>query len=457
MTRKIEEFKPIKEGEVRIYSCGPTVYNVPHIGNWRSFVNYELLRRYLEYKGYKVTQVMNLTDVDDKTIRESQKLGMKLNDFTKKYIDAFFRERDLLNIEKFEVYPRATEHIKDMIALIKRLDKNGHTYISNGSVYYKISSFKDYGKLAHLDMKHLKINASGRLDNDEYEKENLNDFVLWKAWKPEDGDVFWETEYGKGRPGWHIECSAMSMKYLGETFDIHTGGVDLIFPHHTNEIAQSEGATGKTFVNYWFHINYLVVYGEKMSKSKGNFYLLEDIIKKGYDARTIRYLLISTHYRQLLNFTFEGLEASKNAIKRIDDFVFNMNEIKEDGEVRDEVREVINKKRKEFEDAMDNDLNIARALSVLFAFINEIYKMKVNKKEAKLVIEFLMKIDKVLGIMKFHLNEEVPDEVKKLVEKRKKARMNKEWKKADEIRDKIKDMGFEIMDNGNDTKIKRIR
>ncbi|MEM7819165.1 MAG: cysteine--tRNA ligase, partial [Candidatus Aenigmatarchaeota archaeon] len=284
LTRKKEVFKPIKKNEVRMYTCGPTVYDFAHIGNFRTYVWQDILKRWLLFKGFKVKHVMNLTDIDDKTIKGAREQGISLREFTEKYIKAFFEDSKTLNLLPADVYPRATEHIREIVELIKILIEKGYAYKGeDGSIYYDISKFKDYGKLSKLKIKELK--AGARVKSDSYTKEEAYDFALWKAWDPEDGEVFFETEIGKGRPGWHIECSAMSMKYLGETFDIHTGGVDLIFPHHENEIAQSEAATGKKFVNYWLHAEHLIVEGRKMSKSLGNFYTLRDLLAKGYDPR----------------------------------------------------------------------------------------------------------------------------------------------------------------------------
>jgi len=281
ITRKKEEFVSIEPGKVGMYTCGPTVYDYAHIGNFRTYMFEDLLRRYLEYKGYEVTQVMNITDVDDKTIAGSRAKKVSLSEYTKKYIDAFFDDLDTLNIERADFYPEATTHIKEMVELVKKLLDKGFAYRSDGDIYFKLSSFKDYGKLSKMKLENLKIGA--RVGKDEYEKEEASDFALWKGWDEKDGDVFWETEIGKGRPGWHIECSAMSMKYLGEHFDIHTGGIDNMFPHHENEIAQSESATGKKFVNFWLHSLHLIVEGKKMSKSLGNIYTLRDILEKGYN------------------------------------------------------------------------------------------------------------------------------------------------------------------------------
>ena len=312
LTRKIKVFKPIKKNKVGMYSCGPTVYNFAHIGNLRAYVFADILKRYLKYGGFKVKHVMNITDIDDKTIRDSQKKGQTLREFTEFYTKAFIEDINSLNIEMPDILPKATKHIPEMASLIKKMLKNGSAYKSKGSIYFNISKFKKYGELAQLEKRNLKQNASKRLNiSDEYEKEEVNDFVLWKAWQKKDRDIFWETEIGKGRPGWHIECSAMSMKYLGESFDIHTGGADLVFPHHTNEIAQSEAATGKKFVNYWTHNEHLLVKGKKMSKSLGNFYTLRDIQEKGYNPLLLRLILLKTHYRKILDFSFDDFEKAK--------------------------------------------------------------------------------------------------------------------------------------------------
>ncbi|MFQ5499263.1 MAG: cysteine--tRNA ligase, partial [Candidatus Zixiibacteriota bacterium] len=301
----LEEFTTLEPNKVRLYTCGPTVYNYQHIGNFRTFMWGDLLRRYLAYKGYEVLSVMNITDIDDKIIRDSLAAGISRKEFTDKFENAFFEDFDALRIKRADVHPHATDHIPEMVSMVQKLVDNGAAYEVDGSYYFKISAFPKYGKLANLDMEGLK--AGARVATDEYEKESVSDFALWKAWTPEDGDIFWETEIGKGRPGWHLECSVMSMKYLGDTFDIHTGGVDLMFPHHENEIAQSEATTGKKFVRYWLHGKHLIVEGRKMSKSMGNFFTLRDILDKGYSGLVVRYLLISSHYRQQLNFTFDGL------------------------------------------------------------------------------------------------------------------------------------------------------
>jgi len=315
LSRKKALFKPIKGKGVRIYTCGPTVYDYAHIGNFRAYICSDILKRYLKYQGFNVKHVMNITDVDDKTIKGSRKENISLKQYTKRYEKAFFEDLEALNIDKADNFPRATEHIKEMVLLTKKLLLKKIAYKSKDGIYFNIAKFKDYGNLSHAKLKSLEVGK--RVKQDQYDKEEAQDFALWKFWDREDGKVFWQTELGKGRPGWHLECSSMSTKYLGQPFDIHAGGVDLIFPHHENEIAQSEGSEKKKFVNYWFHNEHLLVNGEKMSKSSGNFYTLRDLLDKGHNPKAIRYLLLSAHYRQQLNFTEEGIEASNNAIKRL--------------------------------------------------------------------------------------------------------------------------------------------
>ncbi|HLE61127.1 MAG TPA: cysteine--tRNA ligase, partial [Thermoanaerobaculaceae bacterium] len=313
LSRRLETLEPLEMGHVRIYTCGPTVYNFPHIGNYRTFLFEDVLCRTLKTFGYRVTQVMNLTDIDDKTINGAAAEGISLREFTDRYVAAFFEDIDTLGVERAEHYPRATEWIPQMVELVQRLTERGHTYVQDGSTYFRIASFPGYGKLSGIDV--AQVRAGARVDADEYEKEDVRDFVLWKA--PKEGEPFWDTPLGPGRPGWHLECSAMSMGLLGESFDIHAGGVDNIFPHHENEVAQSEGATGKPFVHTWLHAEHLFVEGQKMAKSLGNFYTLRDLLEKGHDPLAIRYLLISVPYRQKLNFTFDGLHAAAAGIERV--------------------------------------------------------------------------------------------------------------------------------------------
>jgi cysteinyl-tRNA synthetase len=457
LTRKKEKFVPLEKDKVKMYTCGPTVYDYAHIGNFRAFVFEDLLRRWLEYRGFEVTQIMNITDVDDKTIKGSRKKQIPLKEYTEYYTKAFFEDIQALNIQKATLYPKATEHIPEMISLIKRLLEKGYAYKGeDGSIYYSISKFKDYGKLSKIKVEELKPGA--RVKVDEYEKEEARDFALWKAWDEEDGDVFWETELGKGRPGWHIECSAMSMKYLGETFDIHCGGVDNMFPHHENEIAQSEAATGKKFVNYWLHNEHLLVEGKRMAKRYGNYYTLRDLLAKGYHPAAIRYLLMSTHYRQQLNFTFEGLEAAKNAVDRLTSFMHRLQDAngKESGE---KIKQLIAQVQRDFGEAMDDDLNISVALAALFDFVREVNKLMDNnllsKEEAEEVYNLMLHFDKVLGVIgEAKKEEKLPKEAEELIRKREEARKVKDWKTADKIREQLKAIGVIVEDTPQGVKWK---
>jgi len=455
LTRKTEDFKTLKEGEVRMYSCGPTVYNYVHIGNLRAYIFVDILRRYLKYKGFKLTHVMNLTDVDDKTIRDSQKEGKTLKEFTEFYTEAFLNDLKRLNIEIPETMPKATENIEGMVKLVKTLLEKGYAYkTENGDIYYKISKFKDYGKLACLQIDDLKQNAEGRLSNkDEYGKEDARDFALWKAWDEEDGDVYWETEIGKGRPGWHIECSVMSERYLGQPFDIHTGGVDLIFPHHTNEIAQSEAAHDKKFVNFWMHNEHLLVNGEKMSKSLGNFYTLNDLIAKGHSPMSIRYELMSTHYRQKLDFREKNLGNVDNTLRKIWDFLDKLDEV-ESKEYNKEIVKLIQQTRERFEEAMDNDLNISGGLAAMFEFMTEINKQEIGVENAYDIKEFMKELDSVIGIMR-HEKVDVPQEINELAKQREKARQEKNWAESDRLRDEIKEKGYVVEDSNEGFRIKK--
>ncbi len=449
LTREKEKFVPIEPGHVRMYTCGPTVYDYVHIGNLRAFLFEDMARRWLEYRGFQVTQVMNLTDVDDRTIKASRTQGIPIKQHTEQFIDAFFEDIKTLNIEKATYYPKATDHIPEMVALVKKLVEKGYAYRGeDNSIYYAISKFKDYGKLAKIQVGELK--AGARVKVDDYAKEEASDFVIWKAWDKDDGDVFWETEIGKGRPGWHIECSAMSMKYLGETFDIHCGGVDNLFPHHENEIAQSEAATGKKFVNFWLHNEYLLVEGRKMAKRLHNFYTLKDLIAKGYDPTAIRYLMMSTHYRQQINFTFEGLDAARKALDRLTNFAHRA--LEANGRpAGDKLRQLHEGVQKGFEAAMDDDLNISVALAHLFDFVRDVNNLldngEVSKEEGKEICELILKFDKVLGVIgQIKKEEKLPREAEELIRRREEARKNKDWEAADQIRDQLKTMGIIIED-----------
>jgi len=459
--RKLEEFKPIKEGEVSFYSCGPTVYNYVHVGNLRAYMFNDLLRRYLEFSGFKVKHVMNLTDVDDKTILGSRDEGKSLKEFTEFYSQEFLADIAKVNILEPTKVTKATDYIPQMVKLIKDLEAKGLAYEKNGSWYYKISDFADYGHLACLDHQELKHNADERLnDADEYEKEGVNDFALWKAWSEDDGDVFWENELGKGRPGWHIECSVMSTAELGDHFDIHAGGEDLIFPHHTNEIAQSEGATGKKFVNYWLHNAHLLVNGEKMSKSLDNFYTLKDLKEKGIHPMVIRFTLLKTHYRQLLDFNFDFFDEAKLTIEKFVELLANLEEVNGGGV---DVDGLIGEAEKKFKEAMDDDLNISGGIAVAFDFMNEVNKLlpKLNKEDATKVRDFIYKLDSVFGFI-----ETVYDEYKKKLEKvrgddavkgkideRAKAREAKDFDTSDKIRDELAEDGIVVKDVASGTMI----
>ncbi|MEM3877578.1 MAG: cysteine--tRNA ligase, partial [Candidatus Woesearchaeota archaeon] len=379
-------------------------------------------------------------------------------EFTLKYEKAFLEDLKALNIQIPDVMPRATEHIKEMTELIRKLYKNGYAYrAEDGSTYYSIAKFKDYGKLSGIKKEELKIGA--RVRSDEYAKEQAEDFALWKAWTPEDGSVFWETEYGRGRPGWHIECSAMSSKYLGETFDIHTGGIDLIFPHHENEIAQSEGANGKKFVNYWLHCEHLIVDGRKMSKSLGNVYTLRDITAMGYSPIALRYLLLSTHYRSQLNFTFDGLKAASEAVERLNNLLWNLKQvpINRAGSEYDSISELLKNAETSFRNALEDDLNISEALDDIFNLVRELNKRigSISKNEAEEAIQLFKRIDSVLGVMTWNWEETLPEEIQKLIVEREDARRKRDYKKADEIRAEIEKRGIILIDTKDGVKWKR--
>jgi cysteinyl-tRNA synthetase len=367
LTRQVEDFHPLEGNTVRVYTCGPTVYDYAHIGNYRTFVFQDILRRHLKYRGFELRHVVNLTDVDDNTIRNSQAAGLPLRAYTDKYVEAFKVDRQLLNLEDPEFMVRATDHIEEMVKLTQSLVDRGFAYASEGSVYFKVAAFPHYGQLAQIDFSGVR--AGTRVDTDKYDKENARDFVLWKAAK--EGEPFWETPFGPGRPGWHIECSAMSMKYLGETFDIHSGGSDLIFPHHENEIAQSEASTGKLFVKVWVHSEHLIVNGEKMSKSLGNFYTLRDLVTKGYRPSAIRYLLTSVPHRKPLNFSFDGLHQAQQSIDRLRNFRFRVTKESFPAGASPELQARAQEAREKFEAALDDNVNTAEALGAIFDMVRE--------------------------------------------------------------------------------------
>ncbi len=456
LTQQLEKLTPLDGRCVRMYTCGPTVYDYAHIGNFRAYVFEDLLRRTIRYFGFEVRQVMNLTDVDDKTIRGARQAGVALADYTRPFKDAFFEDLRTLNIERAEHYPAATDHIPEMIALIEKLVSTGRAYRSeDGSVYFRIAAFPDYGRLAHLDREGLK--AGARVAQDEYEKEQAADFALWKAWGPDDGDVGWDSPWGRGRPGWHIECSAMSMKYLGETFDVHTGGVDNIFPHHEDERAQSEAATGRPFARYWMHCAHLVVEGRKMSKSLGNFYTLRDVLRQGWQGREVRYLLLSGHYRQALNFTWEALSAARGALARLDELSDRLRE-RAGGAAVGDLPAWSRPHRDAFDEALGNDLNVSEALAAMFNLARDAHREmdagRMRPEEAGALMELLGLWDRALGVLA--RPEVAPDsEALALLERREAARRARNWAEADALRGLLAEKGWLIQDTPQGPKLKR--
>ncbi len=460
-TREKEVVTSREENQIRMYTCGPTVYNFAHIGNFRTYVFEDLLRRTLKYFGFQVIQVMNLTDVEDKTIRGALEKGVSLLEFTQLYTKAFFEDIATLKIEKVEYYPAATDYIPEMIKIIEKLLETGVAYVgADGSVYYAIKRFPSYGRLSHLHLDELVAGASERVLRDEYEKESVSDFALWKLHDPErDGNIFWESPFGRGRPGWHIECSAMAMKLLGETIDIHVGGIDNMFPHHENEIAQSEAYSCKRFVRYWLHSEHLLVDHKKMSKSLGNFYTLRDLLAKGFSGVEVRYLLLQTHYRTPLNFTFQGLEAVRATLERISAFVDRLKAVQERG-MSGFVVPLIDKARNGFKQALADDLNISMALASLFDLIRESNALcdqnKVGQEEAKLLLEYLGECDTVLAVLPLQPEElAIPPELQEALERRQKARAEKNWKEADACRDLILARGYLIEDTPTGARLKK--
>jgi len=452
INKKKEKFIPINKDKITLYTCGPTVYNYAHIGNFRAYIFEDLLRRTLEYAGYNVFQVMNITDIDDKTIKRSIKDGISLEELTNKYTDAFFEDLDELNIVRAHEYPRATKFINQIIEMIQKLIDKGFAYqTDDSSVFFRVSKFSEYGKLANLNPDNMKI--GDRVDNDEYEKEEIRDFALWKGYKEEDGDVLWDSPWGKGRPGWHIECSVMSTFYLGSSFDIHCGGVDNIFPHHENEIAQSKCALDDKFVNYWLHNEHLLVENQKMSKSSGNFYTIRDILDKGYKSEAIRYVLISSHYRQKLNFTMNRLDDAQKAINKLRELIRRLNEIKNNISSDLNVDKLNEEFLNDFKQNLYDDLNISGALGTLFTWVNKVFNLldqnKINKNTAKKNIEILLKIDKILGVIE--VKTDITDEDKKLISLREEARKNKDWVESDRIRDELNGRGILIEDTQTGT------
>jgi cysteinyl-tRNA synthetase len=459
-SREIEQFEPLDSAgrEVKMYTCGPTVYSHAHIGNLRAYLFEDLLQRHLELREYKVRRVMNITDVDDKTIRGSREAGVPLAQFTAPFKKAFFDDLDRLRIKRADSFPEATDlrEIEKMIEMIATLVERGLAYqAEDKSVYFRINKFPDYGKLAHIDLAELR--STGRVKNDEYEKENIGDFALWKAWDEEDGPVKWESPWGPGRPGWHIECSAMATQLLGEQLDIHCGGVDNIFPHHEAEIAQTEGCTGKKFVRYWLHCAHLMVDGQKMAKSLGNFYTLSDVIEKGYSGRELRYALMRVHYRAPINFTWEGMEEARVALTRIDEWVRRLREKAEEKENVQHPTPTVQRPTEEFAAALDDDLNISGALGALFEAIRQTNRAldlaEMTAGQARSWLEWWERVDRVLVISAEETA--MPAEIAALGEARVQARLAKDWRKSDELRDEIAARGWEARDTKDGQKITR--
>ena len=455
-SRQLENFEPrgAVGRKIDIYTCGPTVYSRAHIGNFRAYIFEDLLQRHLELRGYKVHRVMNITDVDDKTIRGAREAKIPLRRFTEQFKQAFFKDIETLRIKRADEFPAATDqhYIDRMIEMIATLISRGLAYqAEDKSVYFRINKFPDYGKLAHFDLTQLQ--STGRVKHDEYDKEHIGDFALWKAWDEEDGDVGWESPWGRGRPGWHIECSAMATALLGDQIDIHCGGVDNIFPHHEAEIAQTEGVTGKKFVRYWLHCAHLLVDGQKMSKSLGNFYMLPDVLEKGYTGRQIRYALMRVHYRAPLNFTWEGMEEARQALARIDEWLVRLRETA----AKADTGNIDMQTSSQFEDALDNDLNISAALGFLFESIRvtnrALDRNEVDATAAKAWLNWWERVNSVLAI-----EEEagpLPPEVAELTEARAQARLAKDFQKSDELRNELSTRGWEVRDTQDGQKVTR--
>jgi len=464
LTNKLEELRPLHKGEVRMYTCGPTVYDFAHIGNFRTFVFQDILRRFLRSRGYRMMQVMNLTDVDDRIIQNAAAAGITIREYTEKYVQAFLEDMQALRLETPEEIVRATDHIEDMVVLIEKLQKKGLTYTSDGSIYYSITKFPNYGKLSKIDLSGMQTGA--RVDVDRYEKTDARDFALWKSPKP--NEHFWETRIGPGRPGWHIECSAMAMKYLGDTIDIHTGGVDLTFPHHENEVAQSEAATGHTFVRLWMHAEHLIIDGEKMSKSLGNFFTLRDLFAKGQKPSTVRYLLLSVPYGRQLNFTHDSLKQAESSVERLRNFVARLKNDQFPAGSNPEMLKRSEKAENDFDAGLSNDLNTAVALAAVFDLVRDVNtamdRGEFRQQDAMRVLAAMEKVDGILAVLvdddaetlkKFGAGDsrgEInPGQVESLIEERNAAKKRRDFKRADAIRQQLSDSGIILEDRKDGT------
>jgi cysteinyl-tRNA synthetase len=470
LTRSSETFTPVNPPRVGVYACGPTVYRPPHVGNFRSFLLYDLVHRYLEWKGFTVRFVMNLTDVEDKIIEAARQQGTNISAVTSPTTDALFADLETLGARPADMYPRATQHVDEMVGLIERLVERGHAYVADGSVYFAISSWPDYGKLSRIELADTRAGAglaTRGVDADEYGKEDARDFVLWKGAKDVDraAGAVWQTPWGEGRPGWHIECSAMSIAELGETFDIHLGGEDLIFPHHEDEIAQSEAATGKPFVRFWLHVKHLLVNGEKMSKSKRNDYTINELIEKGYPGSAIRFLLISAHYRRELNFTFEGLDQAKDSVRRLQTFQERL-ELTAPAETGNPaLTDAAGKAVADFESALDDDMNTSAALAAVFDFVREgnaaLDQRGANQSDLQAARDALTRLDDVLGVLELAaveagtVDSKLAEWVESMIAERQAARGRRDFKRADEIRKELTEAGIVIEDTPTGTRWKR--
>ena len=458
LSRELEEFRPLEEGRVRMYICGPTVWNFAHIGNFRTFIFGDVLRRYLKFKGFEVMHVFNLTDIDDRIINEAAQRNISIDDFTAPFIKAFWEDFDALGMERPEVTPRATHHVAEMIDIIAKLIENGKAYESEGSIYYRISAFPDYGKLSRISFSGNVAGASERVDTDKYDKEDARDFALWKL-VGKDEQPGWDAPFGRGRPGWHIECSAMSMKYLGETFDLHAGGMDLQFPHHENEIAQSEGATGKQFARYWIHSEFLKIDDVTMSKSKGNFFTFRDLREQGYSPLAIRYLLLSVPTRKQLNFTFEGLQGAESTVERMRNFRSLVTDAKTVEGPDDTLAARVARTLTDFESAMDDDFNTAAALATIHDLVRDVNTVMANDSlrasDRQAVLDVIAKVDSVLGIFGESADEALDTEIEALVEERQEARRQRDFARSDEIRDDLAARGIVLEDTKDGVRWKR--
>jgi cysteinyl-tRNA synthetase len=459
LTGRVEPFVPEKAPEVRMYVCGPTVYDRAHIGNFRTFVATDILRRALRHLGLQVVEAMNLTDVEDRIIRFAEEAGTDLEGFTAPHIRGFHEDMATLRMEQPEFEPRATAHIPEMIDLVRRLGERGHTYTADGSVYFRIASFPDYGRLSRLDV--TGIRAGARVDNDRYEKEDARDFVLWKLKSDEPKWAQWDSPLGPGRPGWHIECSAMSMKYLGETFDLHCGGVDLIFPHHENEIAQSTGGTGHPFARHWLHVEHLLIENETMSKSKGNVFTIPELVGRGHRPEAIRYLLCQAHYRRKMNFTFEGLGHAQAALERVHGFARRLEEVAEEGPASAGVQEAVGRARAAFDAALADDLNTPEALAAVHNLVTEgnslLGEGKLSRDGARSLRDTLSLMDGVFAVFFPQGEDALTAEEQAVFDERQQARLARDFRRADEARARLESLGVILEDTPKGTRWRRKR